>query len=72
MMEPELDSINEYNVFQKGEKGKFDRHKKDINALQDNQKIRVHLMFGPKHSLWPKNSATLFSVTLFCDLHRGT
>ena len=43
-----MDSMRECKIFQKGEKAKFDRHKKVVNASQGPQNIRVHLIFAVK------------------------
>ena len=42
----EMDSINQYGVFQTGEKAVFDRHRKVINSPKGHHKIRAHLVFA--------------------------
>ena len=45
----ELDSIHSYEVFEKHEKVKYDKQKKELNAPPGYQKIRVHLIFAVKY-----------------------
>ena len=43
-----MDSINQYGVFQTGEKAVYDKHTKVINSPEGYYKIRVHLVFAVK------------------------
>ncbi len=48
--ELEMQAIKEYQVFIKGPKAIFDKHRKVVNAPKGYQKIRVHLIFAVKAS----------------------